>query len=129
MVKSIQTNNYAPGTAVFLSLLSPIQGPGGCKARYVVEVYQQGTAMREIKGLNYDPGSPGNDSFCVLSSSQALPSGAVIRVVVCLQETSDPQHRFDLKLQQGNMVLCKDAIKASFVTNQIAVLEYDIFCS
>jgi hypothetical protein len=128
MVQSLKTKGYKPGTPVFMSTLVP-GDVNGCKGRYVIEVYQLGTTTREIKGTNYDPGSPANDMHVVLSSSQATPIGALIRLTVYLQQVNKPKYSANIFLQQGSKIIVQDQPTGSFVAGQVTILEYDIFCT
>lgn len=128
-IKTVQATNYEPGTAVFVSIIVPGDQATGCKARYDVDVYQGGFSVRQIRGANYDPGSPGNDTFPVLSSMQATPVGALLRLTVYLQQMNSNKYTFEVAVNQGARTLYRDKPGGTLASGKVEVIEYDIFCS
>jgi hypothetical protein len=113
---------------VFMSVLVPAHQQG-CHARYEVDVYRYGASVRTLRGVNYDIGSPANDNFEILSSSQATPQGALIRLAIYLQKMTTANFSAEFRLQQGKNTIVHEKSSGSFPAGKIVVLEYDIYCT
>lgn len=126
MIKNVDTAGYKPGQPVFATVAIPADA-NGCKGRYTLEVFQRGQRFRDISGLNYDRGSPENDTHVLLHADEALPTGALARAVVHLQKASAKKFDFELTLQQGTKRIARVQETGSFTDGAIATFEYDIF--
>lgn len=123
---NVDAKGYEPGKPVFITIAIPADAKG-CKGRYAIEVFQRGRMVREVRGLNYDLGSPDNDTHVLLEAGEAVPTGALARVLVMLQQTAAPKFSFTVTAQQGKEPIARITDAGDFVAGQILTREYDLF--
>lgn len=130
MITNVIAKGYVPGIAVFFSLDIPPDEPTGCHAEYAGRIYQGNLLLKPpFGGVNYNAGSPADDVHVVLSSSEATPQGALLRLNLLAWRGTAATCTGKVQLRQGKTTIVDLPLSVVLKANTLAEQHFDIYCA